>query len=326
MKDKNPFVSVVIPAFNGLEILKICLPSVLKQSYPKNRYEVILVDNASSDGTVEHIKKDFPSIKIVQNIKNMGYVGINSAIGLCKGKYIYFINNDITMNRGCIRNLVKAIEKDDSIAIAVHNTVNYYDRRLVSGGTWVSRTMYCGHFPKTDGSKAPAEIPYMGGGMIRKSVIDKFGYLFDPGYFIYAEDLDLGLRIRLLGMKTMLVFDAVNCHMHALTMKKYSSQRKNTFLLERNTLMTFFKIFSAGTVLLLLPYVLLMRALTISKDLLSLRFRNALARISAVFWVILNFSLIAEKRGHVQKLRKANDRYILKIFTEKYLLKKPFIV
>lgn len=326
MKDKNPFVSVVIPTFNGLEILKICLPSVLKQSYPKNRYEIILVDNASKDGTAKYVKKKYPSVKIVQNIKNMGYVGINSAIGLCKGKYVYFINNDITMNRDCIKNLVNAIEKDDSIAMAVHNTVNYYDKKLVSGGTWVSRAMYCGHFPKTDGSNASVEIPYMGGGMIRKSIIGKFGYLFDPDYFIYAEDLDLGLRIRLLGMRTMLVFDAVNYHMHALTMKKYSSQSRNTFLLERNLLMTFFKIFSAGTILMLLPYVLLLRVLTVSKDLLTLKFRNALARISAIFWVIFNFRLIAKKRSQVQRLRKASNRYIMKIFTEKYLLKKPFIV
>lgn len=326
MKDKNPFVSVVIPTFNGLEILKICLPSVLKQSYPKEKYEVILVDNASADETFEYITKNFPSVKIVRNTENMGYVGVNSALGLCKGKYIYFINNDITMNRNCIKNLVSAIEKDDSIAMAAHNTINYYDKSLVSGGTWASRAMYCGHRPKTNGSNAPMEIPYMGGGMIRNSFVGKFGYLFDPDYFIYAEDIDLGLRIRLLGMKTMLVFDAVNYHMHALTMKKYSSQERNTFLLERNTLMTFFKIFSAGTILLLLPYVLLLRALTVSKDLLTLRFRNALARISAIFWVIFNFSLIAKKRSHVQKLRKANDKYVLKIFTEKYLLKKPFIV
>lgn len=326
MKDKIPFVSVVMPTFNGLEILKVCLPSVLNQSYPKGSYEVIVVDNASEDGTVEYIRKKYPKIKIVQNKKNMGYVGINSALGLCMGKYVYFINNDITMNRDCIKNLIKVIEKDDSIAMAVHNTVNYYNKKLVSGGTWASRAMYCGHYPQAGKSNKPIEIPYMGGGLIRKSVIDKFGYLFDPDYFIYVEDLDLGLRIRLIGMKVMLVFDAMNFHMHALTMKKYSSSHRNAFLLERNTLMTFFKVFSIKTMLLLFPYILLMRAASVLRDLAAFRLKSAFARVKAVLWVIFNFGLIAGKRKVLQGLRAADDRYLLKVFTEKYLFKKQFIV
>lgn len=323
--EKLPFISIVIVNYNGLDVLKICVPSLIKIKYPKDRYEVIVVDNDSNDGSVEYLRKQYPSIKIVQNRRNLGYVGINSALPYCKGKYIYFNNNDNAVNPDGVGEMAKALGSDDSIAMVVHTTINYYDRSLVSGGTWVSRSMYCGHYPKANNLDIK-EIPYMGGAMIKKTFIENFGYLFDPDYFIYAEDLDLGLRIRLLGMKTIVVSKAVNYHMHSITMKKYSSQHKNTFLMERNSLITFFKIFSVKTIIALLPYVLLLRILTIGNDLLALKLKNALARIKAIVWIMLNFNMVMQKRKETQRLRKADDKYILKIFTEKYIFRKPFTV
>jgi len=322
---KLPLVSVVIVTYNGIEALKLCIPSIIKIDYPKNRYEFILVDNASDDDTADYVKKNYPKIKIIKNTSNLGYVGINSALPFCRGKYIYFTNNDITLNKKCLINLVNKIESDNNIAFVSNGIINYYDRKLESGGTWASKAMYCGHFQR-ESDASSVEIPYMGVGLIKKSVVDEFSYLFDPDYFIYAEDFDLGLRIRLLGMKSVMVFDAVNYHMHALTMKKYSTRYRNTFLLERNSLLTFFKVFSLRTVLLLLPYVLALRAVSIVKDIVTLSPKSALARLSALLWIASHPNVILKKRKALQKLRKADDKYILKIFSEKYLLKKPFIV
>ena len=112
-----------------------------------------MVDNASEDDTVEFLKKHYPEIKIVKNKKNMGYVGMNSALPFCKGKYVYFNNNDLTLDKDCLVNMIEAIEKDDSIAMVTFTVKNYYNRKLVSGGTWVSRSLYCGHFLKTDDRK-----------------------------------------------------------------------------------------------------------------------------------------------------------------------------
>lgn len=130
----------------------------------------------------------------------------------------------------------------------------------------------------------------------------------------------------MLGMKVVMVNGAINYHMHAFTTKKWEAQSKSVFLLERNLLMTFFRIFEIKTILPMLPYVALMRAASILRDLAKLKFGNAFARLKAIFWIILNFRLVLKKRREVQRLRKADDSYILKIFSEKYLLKKPFIV
>lgn len=327
MKNKKqyPFVSLIVVNFNGRDILKICLPSLFKIDYPKDRYEVIVVDNNSTDGSVEFLKNHFPKIKIVLNKQNLGYVGINSGIKYCKGDYVYFLNNDLTLEKKCLKYLVREIEKDSSIGMAAHNAVNYFDRKIISGGTWVSRTMYCGHYPRK-GSKTTKIIPYLGGGLIRKPIISKFGYLFDPDYFIYAEDLDLGLRIRLLGMNVVLAANALCYHMHSVTTGRASTPAKNTFYLERNLLITFFKIFSAKNLFLYLPLVVFSRFLTILKDLLKLKIKSSWARISAIFWVIWNVKMILEKRKRVQKLRKASDSFVFEVFSEKYIMKKPFLI
>ena len=188
----------------------------------------------------------------------------------------------------------------------------------------MSRAFYNGHI-KSIGIISSKEIPYLGVGLIRKDFVDMFGYLFDPDYFIYGEDVDLGLRIRLVGKKVLFEPKSIMYHMHSVTSMK-SLKSRSTFLMERNLLMTFFKIFSLRNMVLLLPYVLAMRIFAMVNDILKLNFSKFLSRLEAISWTILNFGKIMEKRDEVQKYRKADDKYILKAFTEKYLFRKKFIV
>ena len=313
-------VSIVIVNYNGKDLLKVILKSIAKLNY-KN-YEVIIVDNNSSDKSREFIKKNYKNAKFISNKENLGYSGINSALKYCIGKYILFLNNDMEIDKDCVKELVKAIEKDDKIGMVAPRLVNYYNRKMKSNGTWVSRAFYNGHICS---GKVLKEIPYMGVGLIRKSIVDRFGYLFDKDYFIYAEDLDLGLRLRLLGYEVVFAPDAVLYHMHAITTKK-SSSYKMTFLMERNLLITYLKILSLKHILLFLPYVLSMRLIAIVKDILLFKFRNAFSRIKAILWVIFNFNLINKKRKKLQKMRKADDSFVLKVFSEKNLFKKKAIV
>jgi len=315
-------VSIVIVNYNGKNLLQTLLKSILKSTY-KN-YEIIIVDNHSIDGSQEFIKKNYKKIKLVQNKKNLLYSGINSGLKFCKGKYILFLNNDMELDKYCIGNLVKTIESDKNIAMVAPKLVNYYNRQLKSGGTWVSRAFYNGHI-KGNGKDSLKEIPYLGVGLIRKEFVDMFGYLFDPDYLIYAEDLDLGLRIRLHNKKIIFCPNAIIGHMHAVTMKK-KGKAFSTFLMERNSLMTFFKILSLKNLIIFSPYVFIIRLFAILRDFITLNITNAFSRIKAILWIILNINLIYKKRKKIQKLRKANDAYILKIFSEKYLFRKKFIV
>jgi hypothetical protein len=311
---KKPIVSVVIVNYNGKNFLKTILDSLKKSSF-KN-YETIILDNNSADGSQEFVRKNYKRIKLVANKKNLGYCGINTAIRYCKGKYIFFTNNDISLDKNCIKKLVQNLERDKNVGIASPKVINYFNKSLKSCGTWVSRAFYNGHFRcKHDFIK---EIPYNGVAMIRKSIVDKFGYLFDKDYFIYAEDLDLGLRARLLGYKVMHVPEAILYHMHGLTAGKQKNYMQ-TYRMERNLLTTFIKILSIKNILLYLPYVVVMRFIGMIKDIVTFNFANFGARLFAIFSVIINIPITLKKRKSVQKLRKKNDSFLLAIFSGKYL-------
>ena len=315
-----PLVSVVIVNFNGKELLKIILESIKKSTF--RNVEILIVDNSSTDGSQEFIKKNYKNVELIENKENLGYSGINSGIKYCKGKYIFFTNNDIYLDKNCIKKLMRALEKNKDVGIASPKVVNYFNKSLKSCGTWVSRSFYNGHFKcKHDFAK---EIPYNGIAMIRKSIIGQFGYLFDNDYFIYAEDLDLGLRTRLLGYKVMHIPDAILYHMHGLT----SRNQKNyvqTYRMERNLLTTFIKVLSAKNIILYFPYVVGMRFAGMMKDIVTFNFARAVARLFAMLSVVANIPLILIKRKLVQNLRKKNDSFLLDIFSERYLFSNESI-
>ncbi|MAG92108.1 hypothetical protein CMO83_05525 [Candidatus Woesearchaeota archaeon] len=317
----EPKVSIVVVNYNGKKLLEFLLRSISRLKY-KN-YEILVVDNNSSDGSQEFIKKNYKKVKLISNKKNLGYSGINSAVKYCKGEYILFLNNDMELDKNCIRELIKSIKSDKNIAMAAPKLVNFYDKKIKSGGTWVSRAFYSGHM--AGNKEKTKEIPYLGVGLIKKDFVNMYGYLFDSDYFIYAEDLDLGLRIRLNSKKAIFEPKAILYHMHSVTMQK-SDKSFSTYLMERNMLTTFFKILSIKNIILFLPYVLFVRFAAMLKDLVTLRFDLLFARLKAIFWILFNMALVINKRNKIQKFRKADDSYILKIFTEKYLFKPKFTV
>ena len=314
-------VSIVIVNYNGKHLLKTCIDSLYNAKLIET-CEIIIVDNNSYDGSIEFIKKSYKKVKIIQNKENLGYSGINSTIPFCKGRYILFLNNDIKMDKNCIKKLLETIKNDDKTGMTAPRLINYYDKGMVSGGTWLSRSFYNGHFFGNDKS---IEIPYLGVGLVRKDLVKKLGYIFDPDYFIYGEDVDLGLSLRLMGYKVVFFPDAIIHHMHAMTTKSFEKGR-TTFLLERNMLTTFFKILSLKNIIVFLPYVIFVRVIALIRDIISFRFSNAFARIKAIFWIIFNFNTIYKKRKKIQKLRTVDDKFLLKVFSEKYLFKKKAIV
>jgi len=316
-------VSIVIVNYNGKDLLEKVIASIKSSKFKD--YEIIVLDNASTDNSKDFLRKKFPKITLVENKSNLGYSGINNAIKYCKGKYILFLNNDMEIEKNCIGILVKALESDDSIGMTAPKLVNYYDKNLISGGTWLSRAFYNGHIRGNRRSKNRL-IPYLGVGLIRKTIIDTYGYLFDPDYFIYGEDVDLGLRIRLLNKKIVFVGNAIIYHLHAETTKQNFKSSKTTYLMERNLLVSFFKNMPLSRIIFYSPYVLFLRTVAMVKDIVTFNFSELFSRVKAVLWIVFNFNEILSKRKKTQMHRKADTNFILEIFSEKYLYKKKFLV
>lgn len=313
-------VSFIILSYNDGETVINAIKSI-KRLKTKYKYDIFVVDNGSGDNTPELVKDKFKDINVVKLSKNIGTAAYDTAIKKSKSEYIFFTGCDIEVKTDMLDKLIEFLDKNKNVALAAPKYVNFHNRKKIdTGGTWLSRSFYSGTFnDNTLGSK-PLEIPYIGSGLIRTKIIKKFGYLNDKDYFFYGEDVDLGLRLRLLGFKIYYVPSAIVYHMGSIS-RNIHKPYYLTFLMERNLLITFFKVMSIKNILLLLPYVFLMRLIAIVKDLIYLKFTNIFARIFAIFWVAFNFNPIIRKREKIQKIKKVDDKVLFKLFSEKYLLK-----
>ncbi len=129
MSDSIPKVSIVIPHWNNVEILSECLKSIGSTIYPD--FEVIVVDNASTDNSVQYVKSNFPDVKLIENDRNDGYAGgCNIGADLAQGEYLVFLNNDTIQNPNWISSLLSTIKSNSQIAAVQPKILNYFDRNI----------------------------------------------------------------------------------------------------------------------------------------------------------------------------------------------------
>ena len=122
----------IIPHWNNVEILSECLKSIGSTIYPD--FEVIVVDNASTDNSVQYVKSNFPDVKLIENDRNDGYAGgCNIGADLAQGKYLVFLNNDTIQNPDWISSLLSTIKSNSQIAAVQPKILNYFDRNIFDG-------------------------------------------------------------------------------------------------------------------------------------------------------------------------------------------------
>lgn len=214
-----PLVSVVIVNYNGKEFLKQCLLTLSKTNYPN--YKVVIVDNASTDGSLTEIRNSFgsdPRITVVENSKNLGHAeGCNIGAKNTEGKYLVFLDSDTEFkDENWLWELVKFMENDDSVGSAQAKLVLTEDKNCLDYvcvdvdalGTWAAN-----YGSKAENLKESFEILAASAGccIIRREIFDQAGG-FDPDYFIYDDDTDLSIRVRLLGHRILYVPSAVVIH------------------------------------------------------------------------------------------------------------------
>ena len=314
-------VSFVILSHNDSDMV-IKAVSSIKKLKTKYKYDIFVVDNGSKDNTPNIIKKRFPNINVIKLEKNIGTAAYDAAIKKSDAKYIYFTGCDIEVKENMLDKLVDFLEKNNEAAQAAPKYININDKKKIDlAGTWLSISFYSGIFKNNSLGNKNIEIPYIGTGLIRKEIIEKFGYLFDNDYFFYGEDVDLGLRLRLLGYKVVYMPNSIVYHAGS-TSRKIHKPYYLSFLMERNLLRTFFTSLKVGNILLLSPYVFFIRFIAIIKDIITLKFIDALARLYAILWIPLNLNKIRKKREKIQSMRKVKDKELFKYFSEQHLLKK----
>lgn len=312
-----PLVSVIVLNYNGKQHLADCFDSIARTTYP--RLEVIMVDNGSNDRSVEFVKTRYPFVKIVQNEKNVGFAeGNNVGVRVAKGEYVAFLNNDTRVDPEWISELVRTIEKDVRIAACATKMVMFNNPLMMNGAGGVltmllygwDRGLYeedKGQFEKCE------EVPFACAGamLARKDILLQLGP-FDKRYFIYCDDVDLGIRMWLSGCRVVYVPTAIVHHKYSATMGQNSLRKM--YLGERNTLATFLKDYEGRTVLRLFPHFLLnyLRAAIgfLLNNSLAMweRSSRAIVYMRVLVWNILHVSTTVHERTIVQRSRKMRDR------------------
>lgn len=306
-------VSVIIPNWNGKHLLKKCLTSLKNQTFKD--FEVIVVDNGSTDGSLNYIRKYFSFVKINSLPKNYGFArAVNAGIKISFGKYIVLINNDTEVDKNCIQYLVTAAYKNKKVGFVAAKMLNFYQRNVIdSAGDYIDVVGHANNIGlgEKDGNKfnhaGPVFLATGGGGLFKREVFNKVG-LFDGDYFAYFEDVDLCLRAQLKGFKGWYEPKAKIYHIHKAT------SRKNPGFLEylqfRNMTQTIIKDF---------PWVLLKKDFNWLKILLvnfnTIRYLATKGylweALKAEGWILLHLPHLLYKRWKIQSSKKVSDQYII---------------
>ena len=208
-------ISVIIINYNGKHLLKPCLESLFRQSL--THIEIILVDNASRDGSLAYVRDAFPDVKIIALKTNVGFAAANNkGLKHTSGKYVMLLNNDTETNMGCIENLYAAMEANPDIGIGAPKMLVCGKDIIDSAGDGFSMNLK--GFKRGEGEKEEKydQEEYIfgacaGAALYRRKMLEEIGF-FDEDFFLIHEDTDLNLRAQLAGWKVMYVPTAVVYH------------------------------------------------------------------------------------------------------------------
>ncbi|HML05040.1 MAG TPA: glycosyltransferase family 2 protein [Methanobacterium sp.] len=221
-------VDVIIPNYNGKKFFKACFNSLKTQ---ENVSKVIIVDNASSDGSVNYIEKEYPEFILIKNNENLGFAAaVNQGINYSSAPYVFLLNNDTELENNCIFNALKCIKANDNIFAVSSKMIQYNDRTKIDDAgdeyTILGWTKKVGDGKSRDLYNGPREIfsACSGSALYRKSVFEEIGY-FDENFFAYMEDVDISYRAKIKGYKCLYCPEAVVYHVGSGT----SGSRYNEF-------------------------------------------------------------------------------------------------
>jgi len=217
MPSSSVKVSVIIPNWNGDIWLDGCLDALESQDY--RDFEVIVVDDASTDGSVDHLKERSPPVRLLQLAEHLGFArAVNAGIEASSGEYVVLLNNDTLPSTSFIRDLVAAMDSMPSDVGSLASRMLSMDNAMLIDDagdifTWYGHALKRGHGRPAVEFEENDEIlsSCAGAALYRREFLDASGG-FDERFVSYLEDIDLGLRGRLLGYRCVFVANATVMH------------------------------------------------------------------------------------------------------------------
>jgi GT2 family glycosyltransferase len=313
---KNPLISILVLNYNGKHLLQPCLNSIFEQKFAD--YELIVVDNNSSDGSAAYIKENFPKAKLVENAENFGFAkGNNEGIEVCSGEWIFFLNNDAILEKSCLEFLVKHIENRTAKQLVFMPLMLKADfpEQVDSAGDWLYPWGYAGKYESAFANFREIALACCGAAVFNRELLKKLNG-FDEDFFLYYEDVDLSLRARLSGAEIWLVVQAKVLHKGSATVGKISPQR--LYYIERNRFWAKLKNFPFLTLLKYAPHSFICSVLS---------FAVWAKRGFLIAWIKSRFAMLFGIPRMLKKRRKIlSESKISNAEFEKWLLKENFLM
>jgi N-acetylglucosaminyl-diphospho-decaprenol L-rhamnosyltransferase len=209
-------IDVVIPTFNGFELLERCLHTLASQTV---EHRTIVVDNGSGDGTPERLRERFPGVALVSLQENAGFArAVNAGIRAGEAEQVVLVNNDVELDADFLERLVEPLAAHARVGSVAGLLLVPERREVDSYGIEVDRTLSA--FPRFAGAPYPETAlhernlagPSGGAAAYRRAALDEVGG-FDEGFFAYMEDVDLALRLRAAGWQAAGARDAIGVHL-----------------------------------------------------------------------------------------------------------------
>lgn len=311
-----PKVSIIIINYNGKNFLERCLSSLQQLDYPRNRYELLFVDNCSTDGSVNFVETVFPDVKILSFDENFGFGGGNNkAVECAFGDYVVFLNNDTEVTADWLTHLVGAalcysvpICASKILFMNKRDLIHYGGAKLVVNGRGYGISFAKQNFE--DFSVTRTGYPCAAAMLIKKDVFLEIGK-FDEDYFTCLDDADFGWRAWLFGYAVLYCPMSFVYHVvgGSTGMSRMSPMRafhgtKNALMniLKNLELKNLFKGLSLACIFDFVEFLFLIKRRNVECS------KN---KVKAYFWVLKNLRLILKKRYYVQTRRCVSDSWLV---------------
>lgn len=315
MSIAGPF-SIVIPNWNGKHFLQTCLDSLKAQTYPD--VEIIIVDNASQDGSQAYIREHYPEVRLIELPENRGFTGAcNRGMEAATGAFIALLNNDTEVDPNWANAVVEGFARHPEAGFIASRMMLFDERTKIHA---------VGDFYRVDGQPGNrgvwqvdkgqfSEEAYVfsacgGASIYRRSMLDDIGLLDDDFYFS-LEDIDLGWRAQLAGYRCVYLPDALVYHMLSAT----GGGKTASYYAGRNTLFVLVKDYPGALWRKYGLQILRQQIKTAYEALRAWRGEAARARLRGMVDALRELPKMLRKRREIQSKRRVSIAYLESILT-----------
>jgi GT2 family glycosyltransferase len=326
MTDSTPIVSIIIPHWNGIDVLSECIDSLKGSTF--DSFEIIVSDNASSDGSQAWIVENHPDVILLENDNNYGYAGgCNRGVNVAKGEFILFLNNDTIQNPNWLDPLIDRMKGDESIAAIQPKILNYYNRKIFdyAGGSGGHLDLFC--FPFARGrvflnqeedlgqyDNAKRCFWASGTAMIVRKDLFKAAGKFDETFFAHMEEIDLCWRFQAMGYEVWAEPRSVVYHKNAVSLPMHTHRKY--YLNHRNSLLMLFGNYSIPVAFYVGFIRLILEFTALGYAIVKMDWNHVTGILRSLGWILIHPITILRKRSRFNQIRKMRDRDIMGAMTK----------